>query len=41
MSQKVFPVPCDDCGAEVGNPCMEGCPRLDSVDQVEEVVDES
>ncbi len=24
-----FPVPCDDCGAAVGAPCMDGCPNLD------------
>lgn len=25
----MYPVPCTDCGAEVGEPCVRGCPNLD------------
>jgi len=24
-----YPVPCNDCGAQVGQPCMRGCPAQD------------
>lgn len=26
-----YPVDCVDCGAQVGEPCMSGCPNLDPV----------
>jgi hypothetical protein len=26
-----FPMPCSDCGAASGQPCIEGCPTQDDV----------
>lgn len=28
---KPYPVPCSDCGAQIGEPCVEGCPNLDKI----------
>jgi hypothetical protein len=27
----VHPVQCSDCGAQVGEPCVKGCPNLDAL----------
>lgn len=27
--EQPYPVPCDDCLASIGEPCMYGCPNLD------------
>ena len=26
---KPFPVPCNECGAQISEPCRPGCPNLD------------
>lgn len=33
MTYIPFPVPCEDCGAEVGQPCIIGCPTQDDFDE--------
>lgn len=30
-ANKPYPVPCSDCGAPVGTPCIQGCPTYDKV----------
>lgn len=29
----VYPRACTDCGAGIGQPCVSGCPNLDTIEE--------
>lgn len=33
MNEPPYPRPCTDCGAEIGKPCVSGCPNLDTIEE--------